>query len=50
MFFKADEVIYQIFEEAGFTLKVTFEGKRLEWFAGLVAAKLGIVLISTSGI
>ncbi|WP_407314055.1 LysR family transcriptional regulator [Desulfosporosinus sp. SB140] len=39
------EVIYQIFKEAGFTPKVTFEGEEVGTVAGLVAAKLGIALV-----
>ncbi|MDQ7092842.1 LysR family transcriptional regulator [Desulfosporosinus sp. PR] len=39
------EIIYQIFAEAGFTPKVTFEGEEVGTVAGLVAAKLGIALI-----
>lgn len=39
------EIIYEIFKEAGFTPKITFEGEEVGTVAGLVAAKLGIALI-----
>lgn len=39
------EIIDQIFKEAGFTPKITFEGEEVGTVTGLVAAKLGIALI-----
>lgn len=39
------EIIYQLFAEAGFTPKITFEGEEIGTVTGLVAAKLGIAFI-----
>lgn len=42
------EIVFQLFERAGFIPKVTFEGEELGTVAGLVAANLGIALIPKS--
>lgn len=39
------EILFQLFKEAGFMPKITFEGEEVGTVAGLVAAKLGIALI-----
>ncbi len=42
------EIIFQIFQDAGFSPKITFEGEEFGTVAGLVSAALGIALIPRS--
>jgi DNA-binding transcriptional LysR family regulator len=42
------EIIFQLFQQAGFSPKITFEGEEFGTVAGLVSAALGIALIPRS--